>query len=80
MKQNNKGRREELTRLKFLKRLRNYTKGQKISANMTDAPLSVSNKHNMRALKTTGKPCSCYMCSPYKYNRAKTKREGKEND
>lgn len=24
--------------------------------------------------KTTGKPCSCVMCSPYKYDRSEQKR------
>lgn len=25
--------------------------------------------------RTTGNPCSCAMCSPYKYDRAKMKRD-----
>lgn len=28
--------------------------------------------------KTTSTPCSCWMCSCYKYDRARTKRESKE--
>ncbi len=76
MKPNNKGRREELTRLKSLKRLKNYL-GNKISAGSIDKYLNTKSQHNMFALKTTGKPCSCELCSPYKYRkeRAKIKRQ-----
>lgn len=57
--ENNKGRRNELTQLKFKKRLKNY----QLDLN-TDVP------HNFWALKSTGTPCSCFMCSSDKYKRA----------
>lgn len=52
---NNKGRRNELTQLKFEKRLKLY--GVK------------KEDGKFYCFKSTGKPCSCYMCSGQKYNR-----------
>jgi hypothetical protein len=54
--ENNKGRRNELTKLKYKKRLKN---------------LSLNDDSNGKyyCFKTTGKPCSCFMCSPYKFDR-----------
>lgn len=58
MKQN-KGRRNELKQLKFLKRLKN---------------LQLTNKEgNFYAYKSHGAPCSCWMCSNAKYKRSKEK-------
>jgi len=51
----NKGRRNELTRLKFKKRL------EQLGLKQEDG--------NLFCYKTSGKPCSCEMCSPYKYKR-----------
>lgn len=53
----NKGRRNELAKLKRKKRLRHYVLDIKIS----DIP-----DKSMTILKSTGKPCSCPMCSPGK--------------
>lgn len=36
----------------------------------------VNDKSNI-CYKTTGKPCSCAMCSPYKYDRSEQKRLNK---
>jgi hypothetical protein len=51
----NKGRRNQLTRLKYKKRLKN------LGLKETDG--------NYHCYKSTGKPCSCPMCSPEKYDR-----------
>lgn len=48
-----KARREEITRLKHKKRCK---------------ALGLNPKEHY-CYKAQGKPCSCYMCSPYKYNR-----------
>lgn len=53
----NKGRRNELTNLKFKKRL---------------AQLGLKKENgNMFAYKSHGKPCSCSLCRNQKYNRNK---------
>lgn len=46
---------------KFKKRLFNY--------GLNHSELNTENKANNYAFKTTGKPCSCYMCSGLKYSR-----------
>jgi hypothetical protein len=51
----NKGRREELTQLKFKKRLK------QLGLNKSEG--------NFYCYKTNGKPCSCSVCSPKKYSR-----------
>jgi len=55
---NNKGRRNELTKLKYKKRLRQL--GLK-----DGEPNS-----NFHCFKSTGSPCSCEACSGDKYNRS----------
>jgi len=50
----NKGRRNELVNLKHKKRLKNLSRGN-------DWDETVRGSH---IYKTTGKPCSCWMCSP----------------
>lgn len=52
----NKGRRNELTRLKYKKRLKNLG-------------LKEAENSNFYCYKSTGKPCSCPLCSPEKYKR-----------
>lgn len=52
---NNKGRRNELTQLKFKKRL------DQLGLKKEDG--------NLFCYKSTGKPCSCYMCSYRKFDR-----------
>jgi len=59
----NKGRRHQLKMLKFKKRLRNY--GAK--------PGNAGS--NFHVFRTTGKPCSCFLCSPYKYAKGVKKEE-----
>lgn len=55
-----KKRRFELKMLKFKKRLKQ---------------LGLTTKEgNFNCYRTTGQPCSCYMCSPYKFSR-KTKHK-----
>jgi len=58
MEKNNKGRRNEMTELKFKKRLKLY-----------GLDLNTEVKHNFYAFKSTGSPCSCPMCSPDKFKR-----------
>jgi hypothetical protein len=58
----NKGRRHQLKMLKLKKRLQNY--GAK--------PGDTGNFH---AFRTTGKPCSCHLCSPYRYAKGIKKEE-----
>ena len=65
---NNKGRRNELTKLKYKKRLKNF--GLK-----ENEPNS-----NYYCLKSTGKPCSCFMCSPYKFDRNEKHKNKDIND
>jgi hypothetical protein len=55
----NKGRRNELTRLKFQRRLKLY--GVK------------EGEGNFFGFQSHGKPCSCYLCRNEKFNRAKDK-------
>lgn len=62
----NKSRRQELKKLKFKRRLKLY--GYKIG----DKDI-YGREINLNCYKTTGKPCSCDLCSPYKYNRNKEK-------
>jgi hypothetical protein len=66
MKQNNKGRRQELKKLKFLRRLKLYGLLQEW----------IENKGNFNGFRTTGKPCSCFICSGHKkYKRHLFKEE-----
>jgi len=46
-----KGRRTEIGKLKFKKRLKNYR-------------LKQQKPNDFNCYRTTGKPCSCSMCSP----------------
>jgi hypothetical protein len=60
----NKGRRQELTNLKFKKRL------DQLGLKKSDG--------NMYAFKSHGKPCSCCFCSGVKYKRSEFKVRTKE--
>lgn len=62
---NNKGRRQELTMLKFKKRLKQLN-------------LKVG-EGNFYAYKSHGKPCSCFFCKNKKYNRVKNKINARVN-
>lgn len=55
----NKERRRELGRLKQKKRVK-----QNLHVNIDSLP--DEEKHKLHIYKTTGKPCSCAMCSPGK--------------
>lgn len=55
-----KGRRQEIQKLKFKKRIKNY----KFTKDDLNNP-----KINTNCLRNTGKPCSCDVCSPYKYRK-----------
>lgn len=61
-----KGRRQELTRLKFKRRLNNMN----VSAQDLE-------RYDYRHYKTTSTPCSCWMCKGERYKdkeRAESKR------
>ena len=62
----NKGLRNEIERRKFRKRI------EQVGLKMEDVHKP---QNNLWAYKSTGKPCSCFMCSGLKYNRAKEKSE-----
>lgn len=66
----NKGRRNELKQLKYKRRLKILA--PKLYEKAVKNPKG--DLFNMSGYKSHGKPCSCTVCSPYKYNRAKMKR------
>lgn len=76
----NKGRRQEIKKRKYIKRLK--TLG--LLNEFPEARISPKGKHNgipfnFTGYVTTGKPCSCYVCSKHKkYNRAKNKFKNEE--
>lgn len=66
----NKGRRMELKMLHFKRRLKIY----RAKSNSIKEYLRGNSTYcDYNALRTSGKPCSCSCCSPYKYDRAKEK-------
>jgi hypothetical protein len=70
----NKARRHELKMLHYKRRLRIYgAKSRSIKQYLNGNSINV----NCNALRTTGKPCSCAGCSPYKYDRAKEKEKAR---
>lgn len=77
----NKGRRQELTLLKYKKRLKQFTAGYKSWVgdgfeinNPTIADLVA--EHVLTILKSSSVACSCWSCSgAYKYKRHEFKRE-----
>jgi hypothetical protein len=58
----NKGERQRITRLKFIKRL-------KLLRNKLEPLREGHLEGNFYAFKTTGTPCSCFLCRREKYNR-----------
>lgn len=64
----------------FLRRLKNYlygidsliVRGEHVIYPKLQDILNWEGNH---FLKTTGKPCSCIMCSPNKYNRSEFKKK-----
>jgi len=81
---NNKGRRQELTKLKYVKRLKRYTAGTKTwyfeDGRKIDFP-TIADLIAEKALlifKTSSVACSCWMCSGAdKYNRNEFRKETK---
>lgn len=70
----NKKLREEKRKLKFKKRLRNI--------GVTDPQIlkkPKGEKYNYTGFIESGKPCSCFVCSSKKYNRAKEKQKVEPN-
>jgi hypothetical protein len=60
----NKARRHELKMLKFKKRLKKY--------NLLDTNPTMPIRIN--CFRTTGKPCSCWLCSPTSYKETGLKK------
>lgn len=65
----NKARRQELKNLKYKKRLRLIG-----SLNNDTLVNPKGHNYNYTGFKNSSKPCSCPVCSPYKYDRAKVKK------
>jgi len=70
----NKGLREEKRKLKFKKRLRNIG-----VANHEILTKPKGEGYNYTGFIESGKPCSCFVCSNEKYNRAKEKQKVEPN-
>lgn len=65
----NKGRRHELKQLKYKRRLK------MIGASSAETLANPKgHKYNYTGYKNSSNPCSCIICSPYKYIRAKAKK------
>jgi queuine/archaeosine tRNA-ribosyltransferase len=77
----NKARRHELKMLKYKKRIQKFA--AKSDIYVTRSGDYIYNPKTVDIIKDNGQlhyrshstPCSCYMCSPYKYNRAKVKAQ-----
>lgn len=69
----NKARRHELKMLKYKRRLRVIGH---LSSTTLASPVGLEKgvHYNFTGFRSHGKPCSCSVCSPYKYERAKEKR------
>ena len=67
----NKGLRNEIERRKFRKRI------EQVGLKMEDVHKP---QNNLWGYKTSGKPCSCFMCSGLKYDRANEKRNNSYNN
>jgi hypothetical protein len=77
----NKARRNELKKLKFTKRIKRYARNLDIYVNRNGEYIrnpkwiDIVKDNGQTCYRTTSTPCSCLMCSPNKYNRAKEKRK-----
>lgn len=64
----NKLQRQKLKRKHYLRRIK------LLASWNTKSWTELDNAKCTMCWKTTGKPCSCVMCSPYKYDRSEQKR------
>ena len=77
----NKLRRRELEMLHYKRRIRRFVYGIDFyisrNGNKIHKPKSIDviKDCGHHYYKSTSTPCSCICCSPYKYNRAKIKRQ-----
>ncbi len=78
----NKGRRNELTFLKYKKRIKRFAQSACLyvdrDGNYIYDPktIDIINDKGQLIYKTSATPCSCWMCSGYyKYNRIEFKKE-----
>lgn len=58
--------------VKYMKRLKVFaakTDGVIIDGHINPLPTDLKSWRAGKVFKTTGKPCSCYACSPNKYSR-----------
>ena len=60
--------------VKFIRRVKNWLKGQSIGENLDDALAGKS----FIFLRTTGRPCNCGMCTYLKYKRTPKHKVMKE--
>lgn len=78
----NKGRRQELKQLKYLKRIKRFVAGNHCYVNREGnyiyqpKAVDVVKDRGQLIYKTTSTPCSCWMCSGYyKYKRTEFKKQ-----
>lgn len=75
----NKGRRNEIKKLKYLKRIRLLANGLDIYVTCNGEYIrnpkvqDILKDNGQNCYRTTSTPCSCSVCSHNKYNRAKIK-------
>ena len=73
----NKGLRQEIKQRKYLKRLKRHGFHKEYLGSIENPR---GEKYNFTGYKTSSNPCSCYLCSHQKYNRAKIKNQNKNID
>lgn len=79
----NKGRRQELKKLKYIKRIRRFVAG--LDQYVTREGVCIKNPkthdviddNGQLAYKNTSTPCSCWMCSYPQYDRNEFKKQTK---
>lgn len=77
----NKGRRQELKYLKYKKRIRRFVSNIDVYVDKegkyiyNPKSVDVIQENGQHCYRTTSTPCSCIMCAPDKYVRAKEKEK-----
>ena len=61
------------------KLIRNIVKSLKFKQRLKKLRLKTDDNINLWGYKTTGKPCSCKICSPNKYNRKNKHKNNLDN-
>ncbi len=79
MQQNNKGRRQELTQLKYIKRIKRFVSNLDYYFTRTGEQIykpttkDVTDDNGQFVYKSTSTPCSCWGCAYLKYHRHEQK-------